>query len=60
MGPDAYERPATDAELTAMQRLVAEAMASGAAGFASSASPTHNGEGGRPAERPEGGGGGHG
>ena len=48
MGPEAYERPATDAELATMQRVVAEAMDGGAIGFASSASPTHNGEGGRP------------
>lgn len=45
---DAYERPATADEITAMQRVVAEAMAAGAAGFASSASPTHNGDQGRP------------
>jgi N-acyl-D-amino-acid deacylase len=31
-----------------MQSVVAEAMAGGAAGFASSASPTHNGDSGRP------------
>jgi len=48
MGEDAYERQPTDAELAAMQATVAEAMAAGAAGFASSASPTHNGDGGRP------------
>jgi len=49
MGADAaYERPATDAELTRMQEVVAEAMAGGAIGFASSASPTHNGDHGRP------------
>ena len=48
MGPEAYERPATDTELADMQRVVADAMAGGAIGFASSASPTHNGEGGRP------------
>ena len=48
MGPDAYERPANDSELAAMQQVVAEAMAGGAAGFASSASPTHNGDHGRP------------
>jgi N-acyl-D-aspartate/D-glutamate deacylase len=49
MGPDAaYERPATDAEITRMQEVVAEAMAGGAIGFASSASPTHNGDHGRP------------
>jgi N-acyl-D-amino-acid deacylase len=48
MGDDAYERAATEAELDAMQAVVAEAMAAGAIGFASSASPTHNGDGGRP------------
>ncbi len=48
MGDDAYERPATEAELDAMQRIVAEAMDAGAIGFASSSSPTHNGDGGRP------------
>jgi len=48
MGEDAYERPATDAELARMQAVVAEAMDAGAMGFASSASPTHNGDGGRP------------
>src|SRR5271165_3148873 len=48
MGDDAYERPATDDELARMGQLVAEAMAGGAMGFATSASPTHNGEGGRP------------
>ena len=48
MGPEAYERPATDDELATMQQVVAEAMAGGAIGFATSASPTHNGEGGRP------------
>jgi len=48
MGDDAYERPATDAELAAMRDVVGEAMAAGAMGFATSASPTHNGQGGRP------------
>jgi N-acyl-D-aspartate/D-glutamate deacylase len=48
MGPAAYERPATEAELARMQATVAEAMAGGAVGFASSASPTHNGDHGRP------------
>jgi N-acyl-D-aspartate/D-glutamate deacylase len=48
MGPEAYERPATPAELAAMQQAVAEAMAAGAIGFATSASPTHNGDSGRP------------
>ena len=48
MGEDAYERPATDEEISLMQAVVADAMAGGAAGFASSASPTHNGDHGRP------------
>ena len=48
MGDDAYERPATAAELAEMQQLVAEAMDAGAIGFATSASPTHNGDRGRP------------
>ena len=48
MGEDAYERAATESELDEMQRIVADAMAAGATGFATSASPTHNGDGGRP------------
>jgi N-acyl-D-amino-acid deacylase len=48
MGEAAYERAATAEEIATMQTVVAEAMAAGAAGFASSASPTHNGDGGRP------------
>ena len=48
MGEDAYERAATDSEIARMQSVVAEAMAAGAAGFASSFSPTHNGDSGRP------------
>ena len=48
MGEDAYERPATEDEIAVMQAVVADAMAAGAAGFASSASPTHNGDSGRP------------
>ena len=48
MGEEAYERPATPEELARMQAVVAESMAAGAMGFASSASPTHNGDGGRP------------
>ena len=48
MGEDAYERPATEEEIALMQNVVADAMAGGAAGFASSASPTHNGDSGRP------------
>jgi len=48
MGDDAYERPATDDELKQMQGVIAAAIDGGAIGFASSASPTHNGDGGRP------------
>ncbi len=48
MGPDAYERAATDAELAEMVRVVDEALDAGAIGFASSWSPTHNGDHGRP------------
>jgi N-acyl-D-amino-acid deacylase len=48
LGEDAPERPATDAELVEMARLVREAMEAGAVGFASSTSESHNGEHGRP------------
>jgi N-acyl-D-aspartate/D-glutamate deacylase len=48
MGEEAYARAATHDEMARMQSVVAEAMAAGAAGFASSASPTHNGDQGRP------------
>jgi N-acyl-D-aspartate/D-glutamate deacylase len=48
MGDEAYERAATPDELDRMQQVVADAMAGGAIGFASSASPTHNGDQGRP------------
>ena len=41
MGPNASERAATHAEVREMRRLVAEAMAAGAAGLSSSAAPTH-------------------
>jgi N-acyl-D-aspartate/D-glutamate deacylase len=48
MGESAYERAATADEIMRMQATVAEALDAGAAGFATSASPTHNGDGGRP------------
>ena len=48
MGDDAYERAATDDELARMQAAVREAVDAGAIGFATSASPTHNGDRGRP------------
>jgi N-acyl-D-amino-acid deacylase len=41
MGEDASSRAATEAEVGEMRRLVAEAMAAGAAGLSSSAAPTH-------------------
>jgi N-acyl-D-aspartate/D-glutamate deacylase len=49
MGDDGYEREQpTEAELEQMASLVREAVKAGAAGFASSSAPTHNGDGGRP------------
>jgi N-acyl-D-amino-acid deacylase len=48
MGDDAYEREPTDVELGRMRDAVTDAMAAGAIGFATSASPTHNGDRGRP------------
>jgi N-acyl-D-aspartate/D-glutamate deacylase len=48
MGDAGYERAATDDELARMQQVVAEALEAGAAGFATSSSMTHNGDGGRP------------
>jgi len=48
MGEAGYDRAATDDDIRAMQAIIAEAMAAGAAGFATSSSPTHSGVGGRP------------
>jgi N-acyl-D-amino-acid deacylase len=48
MGDEAYERAPTEAELQQMQQAVADAMDGGAIGFATSDSPTHNGDHGRP------------
>jgi len=49
MGDEGYEREdPTDDELDRMAQVVREAIAAGAAGFASSSAPTHNGDGGRP------------
>jgi N-acyl-D-aspartate/D-glutamate deacylase len=49
MGDAGYEREQpTDDELARMADLVREAIAVGAAGFASSSAQTHNGDGGRP------------
>jgi len=48
MGDAGYERAATDDELARMADVVRDAVAAGAAGFATSSAPTHNGDGGRP------------
>jgi len=48
MGEEAYERAATAEEIARMQAVIAESMAAGAAGFATSANPAHNGDRGRP------------
>ena len=48
MGDDCYARAATDAEIDAMRGVIAEAMQAGAAGFSSSAAPTHLDIKGRP------------
>jgi N-acyl-D-aspartate/D-glutamate deacylase len=48
MGEEASERTATQEEVAAMRRLVAEAMAAGAVGFSTSGSRTHMGFMGRP------------
>ena len=48
MGEEATEREATDDEVAAMARIVREALAAGAVGFATSKSPTHVGWAGRP------------
>jgi N-acyl-D-aspartate/D-glutamate deacylase len=48
MGDEGYERAATPDEISEMREVVAEAMRSGAIGFASSFSANHRGDGGRP------------
>lgn len=48
LGDESYERPAGEAEIARMAELVREGMAAGAVGFATSRSPGHVGEGGRP------------
>jgi len=48
MGPESTERPATAEEIGRMRAIVAEAIAAGAVGFATSKSPTHVGYEGRP------------
>jgi N-acyl-D-amino-acid deacylase len=48
MGEESTERAATDAEVAQMKAVVAEAIAAGAVGFATSKSATHVGYSGRP------------
>jgi N-acyl-D-aspartate/D-glutamate deacylase len=48
MRDDAARRAATPAEVEAMRALVADGLAAGAIGFATSTSPAHNGDGGIP------------
>ena len=48
MGDDAYERVATPEEIRHMQQVLAEAMAAGAAGFATSFAFPHRGVDGKP------------
>jgi len=48
MGEESTERAATPDELTAMKKLMREAMEAGAIGFGTSVSVSHNGYGGKP------------
>jgi len=48
MGEEATERTATEDEIATMRRIVDDALAAGALGFATSKSPTHVGFAGRP------------
>jgi N-acyl-D-amino-acid deacylase len=48
MGADATEREASASEIAQMATIVRSAMQAGAVGLASSTSPAHNGEGGKP------------
>jgi N-acyl-D-amino-acid deacylase len=48
MGEEAYEREATENEVGAMRRLVAESIRGGALGFSSDRGGFHLGDGGRP------------
>ena len=48
MGEDGSDRAASPDELSAMAQVVDDAMEAGAIGFATSSSPTHNGDRGRP------------
>jgi N-acyl-D-aspartate/D-glutamate deacylase len=48
MGDAAYEKPASEAELAQMKRLVAESIRGGALGFSTDRAGFHVGDGGRP------------
>ena len=48
LGEDASKRPATDAEISQMRRIVLDAVRAGAIGFATSTLEQHNGEAGIP------------
>jgi N-acyl-D-aspartate/D-glutamate deacylase len=48
LGEESTERPATEAEVARMREIVAEALAAGAIGFATSKSATHVGYAGKP------------
>jgi len=48
LGADATKRPATEAEIAEMRRIVLEAVRVGAIGFATSTAEQHNGEAGVP------------
>jgi N-acyl-D-amino-acid deacylase len=48
LGDDASKRPATEAEIAEMRRIVLEAVRAGAIGFATSTLEQHNGEAGIP------------
>jgi N-acyl-D-amino-acid deacylase len=48
MGQSATDRNATEQEIEQMASIVRQAMHAGAIGFATSTSPAHNGEGGKP------------
>src|SRR5882724_4584584 len=48
LGADATKRPATEAEIAEMRRIVLEAVRAGAIGFATSTLEQHNGENGIP------------
>ncbi len=48
MGDEAYERPATDAEIDRMKEVVASSILGGALGFSTDRAGFHLGDGGRP------------